>query len=61
VIYTSGSTGKPKGLKVTCRLDLRKYPIGREVSNAQRKRINLERNKFHGEWNYKITPSTMQT
>jgi hypothetical protein len=29
--------------------------------NAQMKRINLERNKFHGEWNYKIRPSTKPT
>ena len=46
-----------KGLKVTCRLDRRKYPTGREVSNAQMERVNLQRNKFHGEWNYVIKPN----
>jgi len=57
IVNLIASTTTAKGLKVTCRLDRRKYPIGREVSNAQMKLINLERNKFHGEWNYKIRPN----
>jgi hypothetical protein len=61
IVNLIAATTTAKGLKVTCRLDRRKYPIGREVSNAQMKRINLERNKFHGEWNYKIRPSTKLT
>ena len=44
-------------MKVNCRLDRRKYPTGREVTNAQMERLNLERNKFHGEWNYVIKPN----
>lgn len=58
IVNLIAATTTAKGLKVTCRLDRRKYPIGREVSNAQMKGINLERNKFHGEWNYKIRPNT---
>ncbi len=58
IVNLIAATTTAKGLKVTCRLDRRKYPIGREVTNAQMKHINLERNKFHGEWNYKIRPST---
>ena len=46
-----------KGLTVTCRLDRRRYPTGLEVSNAEMARVNLERNKFHGEWNYVIKPN----
>lgn len=61
IVNLIAATTTAKGLKVTCRLDRRKYPIGREVSNAQMKCINLERNKFHGEWNYKIRPNTKQT
>ena len=57
IVNLIASTTTAKGLKVTCRLDRRKYPIGREVINAQMKLINLERNKFHGEWNYKIRPN----
>ena len=45
-----------KGLKVTCRLDRRKYPTGRKVSNEEMKRIKMRPNQFHGEWNYVIEP-----
>ena len=57
VVNLIARTTTAKGLKVTCRLDRRKYPTGREVSNAQMERVNLQRNKFHGEWNYVIKPN----
>ena len=57
VVNLIAKTTTAKGLNVTCRLDRRKYPTGREVTNAQMERVNLERNKFHGEWNYVIKPS----
>ena len=57
VVNLIAKTTTVKGLKVTCRLDRRKYPTGREVTNAQMERVNLERNKFHGEWNYLIKPN----
>jgi hypothetical protein len=51
-------TTTSKGLKVTCRLDRRKYRTGRRVTKDEMKRVNLERNKFHGEWNYIIRSSS---
>jgi len=57
VVNLIARTTTAKGLKVTCRLDRHKYPTGREVSNAQMERVNLQRNKFHGEWNYVIKPN----
>jgi len=57
VVHLIAKTTTAKGLKVTCRLDRRKYPTGREVSNAQIEHRNLERNKFPGEWNYVIKPN----
>jgi hypothetical protein len=50
-------TTTAKGLQVTCRLDRRKYPTGRKVTDEEIKRVNLKQNKFHGEWNYTIHPS----
>ena len=50
------NTTTAKGLKVTCRLDRRKYPIGRKVSDEEMRRVNVEHNKFHGDWNYVIRP-----
>jgi Rhodopirellula transposase DDE domain len=57
IVHLIAATTTAKGLKVTCRLDRRKYPTGREVSDAQMRCVNLERNKFHGEWNYLIKPN----
>jgi len=56
VVQLIAHTTTAKGLKVVCRLDRRKYPIGRRVSVEEMKSIHLELNKFHGEWNYKIIP-----
>ena len=57
IVNLIAGTTTAKGLKVTCRLDRRKYPTGREVSDAQMQCVNLQRNKFHGEWNYLIKPN----
>src|SRR3990172_6427041 len=56
IVNLIARTTTAKGLKVTCRLDRRKYPTGRKVSDEQMKRLNVERNKFHGDWNYVIRP-----
>ena len=61
IVNLIAGTTTAKGLKVTCRLDRRKYPTGREVTDEQMQRINLERNKFHGEWNYLIKPNVKST
>jgi hypothetical protein len=60
VVQLIAKTTTAKGLKVTCRLDRRKYLTGRKVSNAQMEHLNLERNTFHGEWNYVIKPTAKQ-
>jgi len=56
VVKLIAKTTTAKGLKVTCRLDRRKYPTGSKVTDEEMKHINIERNKFHGEWNYVIKP-----
>ncbi|MDT0497950.1 ISAzo13 family transposase [Algiphilus sp. W345] len=56
IVKLIAGTATAKGLKVTCRLDRRKYPTGRNVSDEEMQRVNLERDKFHGEWNYVIKP-----
>ena len=58
IVNLIAKTTTAKGLKVTCRLDRRKYPTGRRVTNEEMQRVNLERNKFHGEWNYIIKPTS---
>src|SRR3989442_6430843 len=56
VVNLIAKTTTAKGLTVTCRLDRRKYAIGRKVTTAEMKQINLHRDTLHGEWNYVIRP-----
>lgn len=58
IVNLIAGTTTAKGLKVTCRLDRRKYPTGREITDEEMRRVNLQRDKFHGEWNYLIKPNT---
>lgn len=60
IVNLIARTTTAKGLKVTCRLDRRKYPTGRRVSDEEMENINVERNKFHGDWNYVIRPKTIE-
>ncbi len=45
------------GLKVRCRLDMGKHPLGRKVAGAEMESICLFPDKLHGEWNYCIRPN----
>lgn len=56
IVNLISRTTTTKGLKVICRLDRRKYPTGKKISNEEMKKVNIERNKFHGDWNYIIRP-----
>jgi len=57
VVNLISKTTTAKGLKVRCRLDRRKYPTGRKVTVEEMNEINMKRDKFHGEWNYAISPN----
>jgi len=57
IVNLIAKTTTAKGLKVTCRLDRRKYPIGVKVTDKEMEVVNLERDRFHGEWNYVIKPA----
>jgi len=56
VVRLIARTTTAKGLKVTCRLDRRRYPVGRKVTDKEFATVNLKPNAFHGEWNYTIRP-----
>ena len=58
IVNLISRTTTAKGLKVICRLDRRKYPTGRKVSDEEMKRVNVKRNQFHGDWNYVIRPNS---
>jgi hypothetical protein len=50
------STRTEKGLQIRAALDERDYPTGKKVSDAEMRRLALERADFHGEWNYTLRP-----
>jgi Rhodopirellula transposase DDE domain len=56
VVRLIANTTTAKGLLVTCRLDHRKYPPGRKITEEEMAGINIAPLKFHGEWNYTIRP-----
>ena len=60
IVNLIAKTTTAKGLKVKCRLDRRKYPTGRKISDEEMKRVNVVRNTFHGERNYVIKPNTLK-
>jgi hypothetical protein len=56
VVNLIGSTKTESGLKVHSALDGTKYEKGRKISDDELARVNLQRNRFHGDWNYIIRP-----
>lgn len=56
IINLIAATTTKTGLKVQCKLDKNTYPTGIKIPKEQMEKINLQQDKFHGEWNYNITP-----
>jgi len=56
IVNMIASTRTNTGMKVDCVLDAKKYPTGKKVSGEDFKKINIKYDKFHGEWNYAISP-----
>jgi len=56
IVNLIAATTTKTGLRVRAELDPAKYPKGVKVSDKEVAAIRLERDKFHGEWNYAILP-----
>jgi hypothetical protein len=56
VVKLISNTTNRGGLVVRARLDRRKYPIGKKVSAKEMRALSIERNDFHGDWNYVVRP-----
>lgn len=50
------STTTKTGLRVHSNLDKNRYPTGIKISDVDIGRVNIQRDEFHGEWNYTILP-----
>lgn len=57
IVNLIGATTTTKGLKVTANLDEKTYLTGIKISDEEKQNLNIERNDFHGEWNYIISPN----
>jgi hypothetical protein len=58
VINLIGNTTNGGGLVVRARLDRRRYPTGKRITPKQLRALKIERDDFHGDWNYVIHPRT---
>jgi hypothetical protein len=56
VVNLIGSVTTAQGLRVKAALDENAYEAGIKVSDAELATIAIERDEFHGEWNYRIAP-----
>jgi hypothetical protein len=56
VVNLIGPTTTETGLAIRSEWDEGRYPTGRKVSDEQLEELSLKRDKFHGEWNYSISP-----
>jgi len=56
IVQLITATTTAKGLTVSCRLDRRKYPAGRKISDEEMQSLNIVPRRFHGEWNYTVNP-----
>ena len=56
IVDLIAATSTKTGLKVRAQIDSNLYPSGLKVSDKQIAALHIERDAFHGEWNYKILP-----
>jgi hypothetical protein len=56
ILSLIAATTTAAGLTVESELDTQRYPTGLTVSDDDWATIQLERDTFHGEWNYTIRP-----
>ena len=56
IVKLIAATSNKTGLKVECQLDTNIYPKAIKVSDEEMADINIQRDSFHGEWNYTISP-----
>ena len=61
IVNLIAATTTQKGLKVRASIDSKLYPKGIKVTDEEFTAIRIQRDDFHGEWNYSIIPSIKQT
>lgn len=57
IVSLINATTTTNGLKVRANLDEKTYATGIKVTEEEKSKLNIQRNDFHGEWNYIISPN----
>jgi hypothetical protein len=60
IVNLIGSTRTSTGLTIQAELDRNPYPTKKQVSDEELAQVHLQRDEFHGEWNYTISPRSTQ-
>jgi transposase len=56
IVSLIASTTTATGLKVHAELNTETYPAGIKISDQELNQVKIQRDKFHGDWNYEIQP-----
>lgn len=56
VVSLIGNTSTQRGLRLQAAVDDNLYPTGQKVTDEELAAVHLQREAFHGEWNYTIIP-----
>lgn len=59
IVNLISNTTTQKGLKIGADIDDAQYEKGLKVGDHEMAQLNIEREDFHGEWNYKIMPQAI--
>jgi transposase len=61
IVDLIAATSTKSGLKVRAQIDSNLYPSGLKISDEQVAALNIQRDAFHGEWNYSLLPRREST
>lgn len=56
IVNLIGNTTTQTGLHIRAALDTNHYATGKKITDAALAMVHIERDDFHGEWNYTIVP-----
>ena len=56
VVNLIGAVTTKEGLTIQSALDENRYETGRKVTEEEMESLSMERDTFHGEWNYTLAP-----
>ena len=60
VVNLIGHTTAKNGLHIKAALDEKTYAPGIKVTKEELASLALERDEFHGEWNYRLQPRSQE-